>query len=86
MVSLSAACGSFWYGEQPPEARVALIGAVAIGSEGREMETPQRLPSPEPRFRRDWTCLASALLIVLMLCTVLTIGALWLYTLDHHYM
>lgn len=48
------------------------------------MDPPNNRPAPPPAIRRDWTCLASALLIAAMLCTVLVIGAIWLYTLSHH--
>ena len=50
------------------------------------MDAPNNRPAPLPAIRRDWTCLVSALLIALMLCAVLAIGSIWLYTLSHHAM
>lgn len=53
------------------------------GGETRQGRPPNQRPAPLPAIRRDWTCLASALLITLLLCTVLAIGSIWLYTLSH---
>jgi hypothetical protein len=42
-------------------------------------------PVPRPRVRRDWTCLASALVILLMICAIFAFGY-WVATFRLHYM
>jgi hypothetical protein len=44
------------------------------------------MPATEPGTRRrNWTCWASALLIVLMLLAVLACGGVFLYQLSHRH-
>lgn len=50
------------------------------------MRLQRQTPATEPGARRrDWTCWASALLIVLMLLAVLACGGVFLYQLSHRH-
>lgn len=49
------------------------------------MATDPHPSAPRPGVRRDWTCLVSAL-ILLLICATLTLGGYWIATFRLHSM